>query len=75
MGGDNFANFKITEAIGENKIKIIPEFLIVGGNGEANPMSGLLGLELLKKFQGQNQDNSVKTIEVKEEVKEEPKKK
>jgi uncharacterized membrane protein YqiK len=79
MGGDNFANYKITEAIGENKIKIIPEFLIVGGNGEANPMSGLLGLELLKKFQGKDQDNSVKTIEVKEsvksEVKEESKKK
>ena len=49
MGNDNFTNLKVIEAIGENGIKIIPEILINGGNGETSPISGLLGLELLKQ--------------------------
>jgi uncharacterized membrane protein YqiK len=52
MGGDNFAKFKITEMIGTNGIKIIPEILITGGDGGSNgPISGLLGMELLKQIQ------------------------
>jgi uncharacterized membrane protein YqiK len=47
MGGDNFAKYKITEEIGKNGIKIIPEVLI-SGNGDGNPVQGLLGMELLK---------------------------
>lgn len=52
MGGDNFTQFKITEAIGTNKIKVIPEVLIAGGNGDGSngPISGLLGLELMKQL-------------------------
>ena len=52
MGGDNFAKFKITESIGMNHIKIIPDILINGGNGSGDSsngaMNGLLGMELLK---------------------------
>lgn len=48
MGDDNFAKFKITEEIGKNKIKIIPDILIGGGNGESSPLNGLLGMELIK---------------------------
>ena len=48
MGGDNFTKYKITEEIGKGKIKIIPEVLISGNNGEANPMNGLLGLKLME---------------------------
>lgn len=48
MGGDNFAKFKITEEIGKSGIKIIPEILISGGNGDGGPLNGLLGMELLK---------------------------
>ncbi len=48
MGGDNFTKYKITEEIGKGKIKIIPEVLINGSGGEANPMNGLLGLKLME---------------------------
>ncbi len=30
MGGDNFTKFKVTEEIGKNGIKIIPDLLISG---------------------------------------------
>jgi uncharacterized membrane protein YqiK len=58
MGADNFSKFKITEEIGKNRIKIIPDVLISGGN-DANPINGLLGMELLKQVQ-----NNVKTEEI-----------
>lgn len=49
MGSDNFGKFKITEEIGKNKIKIIPEILISGGNGgNGSAMDGLLGLKLME---------------------------
>jgi uncharacterized membrane protein YqiK len=55
MGGNNFTQLKITEAIGNNKIKVIPEVLIAGGGDGANgPISGLLGLELLKEVMKKN---------------------
>lgn len=46
MGGDNFTKYKVTESIGVNKIKIIPEVLINGG-GNGGPMDGLIGLQLM----------------------------
>ncbi|MFN8286415.1 MAG: SPFH domain-containing protein [Chitinophagales bacterium] len=51
MGGNNFTQLKITEAIGSNKIKVIPDVLISGANGDGanGPISGLLGMELLKQ--------------------------
>lgn len=52
MGEDNFSKFKIMEEIGKNKTKIIPEILIQGNEGNANPIMGLLGFELLEKVQG-----------------------
>lgn len=66
MGSDNFSKFKITEEIGKNGIKIIPEILITGGEN-GGPISGLLGLELLKQIQSNN-STEVKT-EAKVEVK------
>ena len=57
MGGDNFTKLKVTEAIGSNKIKIIPEVLINGGGDNANgPISGLLGMELLKEIMKKQQE-------------------
>lgn len=50
MGADNFSQLRITEEIGRGHIKIIPEVLITGGEN-GGPISGLLGLELLKKIQ------------------------
>lgn len=52
MGGDNFTQLKITEAIGKDKIKIIPEVLITGNGGDGGPngpISGLLGMKLLEE--------------------------
>lgn len=51
MGGDNFTRLKITESIGKERIKIIPEVLIAGGNGDGanGPISGLLGLKLMEE--------------------------
>jgi uncharacterized membrane protein YqiK len=51
MGADNFAKFKVTEMIGQNGIKIIPEILIQGGDGTNGSISGLLGMEMLKQIQ------------------------
>ncbi len=48
MGGDNFTKFKITEEIGKNHIKVMPEVLIGGSNGTDGPISGLLGLKLME---------------------------
>ena len=51
MGGNNFTQLKVTEAIGLNKIKVIPDVLISGGSEGANgPINGLLGLELMKQM-------------------------
>jgi uncharacterized membrane protein YqiK len=50
MGGDNFSRLKVTEAIGKDKIKVIPDVLIAGGaDGTNGPISGLLGLKLLEE--------------------------
>lgn len=48
MGGDNFTRYKITEEIGKNNIKVIPDIIINGGNGTEGSMSGLLGLKLME---------------------------
>ena len=59
MGNDNFAKLKVTEEIGKNGIKIIPEILISGGDGSNGPISGLLGMELLKQIQDKNNSKEI----------------
>lgn len=56
MGGDNFTKYKVTEEIGKNGIKIIPDLLISGGNGTDGSLSGLMGLQLLKML-GDNKED------------------
>lgn len=58
MGGDNFAKLKITEEIGKNNIKIIPNILIGGGNGTDGSMNGLMGLKLMQMI-GEDKNNTV----------------
>ncbi|RFS22000.1 flotillin family protein [Chitinophaga silvatica] len=48
MGGDNFTQLKVMEAIGTQQIRIMPDVLIGGGEGGNGPISGLLGLKLLE---------------------------
>ncbi|MEO6303268.1 MAG: SPFH domain-containing protein [Bacteroidia bacterium] len=58
MGGDNFTKLKVTEQIGKEKIKIIPEVLITGnGDGQNGPINGLLGLQLLDGIMDRNKKN------------------
>lgn len=67
MGGDNFAKFKITEEIGKNGIKIIPEVLIAGNGDSSSPISALLGFELMKQIQQKSETygniNEAKSVE------------
>ncbi len=63
MGGDNFTRFKITEEIGINKIKVIPDIIINGGSGTEGSMNGLMGLRLMeilndKKKEEQKENNA-----------------
>jgi uncharacterized membrane protein YqiK len=62
MGGNNFTKFKITEEIGKNKIKVIPDVLISGGNGGGtdSTISGLLGLKLMEMMNEKNEDKNDK---------------
>jgi len=56
MGGDNFTRYKITEEIGRNAIKVIPDVLIgANGNGVDGSMSGLLGLKLMDMMDADKQ--------------------
>ena len=66
MGADNFGKLKVTEMIGTNGIKIIPEILISGNDGGNGPISGLLGMELLKQIQEKKSQVSTATVETKE---------
>jgi len=64
MGGDNFTKFKITEEIGKNKIKVIPDVLISGGNagGTDSTISGLLGLKLMEMIGEKNEVKETKEV-------------
>ncbi len=75
MGSDNFSKFKITEEIGKNGIKIIPEILITGNDGNSNPMSGLLGMEMLSMLRNKQNEPQVINESVDEVVTEIKKKK
>ncbi len=61
MGGDNFTKLKVTEAIGKERIKIIPDVLIGGGNGDGSngTISGLLGFQLLEQMHKHQQQPPV----------------
>ena len=52
MGGEQFTRLKVAEIIGREKIKVIPDILISGnnGNGEGGSLQGLLGLRLMDEL-------------------------
>lgn len=69
MGQDNFTKFKVTEEIGKGGIKIMPDLLINGGNGNgSNAMDGLLAVQL-QKMMGDTQQPVETPAEVVEEKK------
>jgi len=58
MGDDNFTRYKITEEIGRNNIKVIPEILINGNGGTESPVSGLLGLKMMEMMDANKKMNN-----------------
>jgi len=48
LGGENFTRYKITEELSKGNVKLIPDILIGGGNGNGSAMDGLLGLKLME---------------------------
>jgi len=58
MGGDNFTKFKVTEEIGKNGIKIIPDLLISGNGGTDGSLNGLLGMQLMKMLGDNKHDDN-----------------
>ncbi len=48
LGGENFTRYKITEELSKGNIKLIPDILISGGNGNGSAVDGLLGLKLME---------------------------
>ena len=60
MGGNNFTQLKVMEAIGSQQVKIMPDVLIAGGGDSANgSISGLLGLQLLEQLRKKAEGNQV----------------
>ncbi len=58
MGGDNFTQLKIMEAIGTQHVKIMPDVLISGGGEGNGSISGLLGLQLLEQLRRKADSNN-----------------
>lgn len=62
MGGNNFTQLKVMESIANQKVKIMPDVLIGGGDNANGGISGLLGLQLLdqlaKKANGLAEDKN-----------------
>lgn len=48
MGGENFTKYKITEELSKGHVKLIPDVLIGGNNGNGTAIEGLLGLKLME---------------------------
>lgn len=61
MGGDNFTQLKIMEAIGTQHVKIMPDVLISGGGEGNGSISGLLGLQLLEQLRRKADSNNNNT--------------
>jgi len=63
MGNNNFAQFKIIEEIGKNKVNIMPQVLIMGGKdggGSGSPIDALLGMKVLENMDRLTEVNTVK---------------
>ena len=68
MGEENFTKFKVTEAVGNSKMKVMPDvFINGGGNGGNSALDGLLGFQLMKMI-GENKKDVPMTEDVKSTV-------
>lgn len=62
LGGDAFTRLKVTEEIAKGNIKIIPDILISGANGESGGVAGLMGLKMIEILSS-NKDASKDTTQ------------
>ncbi len=60
LGGDNFTRYKITEELSRSNVKLIPDVLIGGNNGNGSAMDGLLGLKLMELMDPERKDATKK---------------
>ncbi len=63
LGGENFTRYKITEELSKGNIKLIPDILIGGanGNGSGNAIDGLLGLKLMEMINPEQKNQKDET--------------
>jgi uncharacterized membrane protein YqiK len=64
MGNNNFAQYKIIEEVGKNKVNIMPQVLIMGGGqdgGSGGPISALLGMKVLENMDRLTDGNTKKS--------------
>ena len=61
MGENNFAKLKVTESIGINKIKVIPDVLIGGGANGGGALEGMLGMQLMNMM-SQNPSTTTQNV-------------
>ena len=66
LGGENFTRYKITEELSKGNIKLIPDVLIGGNNGNGgSAIDGLLGLKLMEMMDPEKKNLPEKTDEPK----------
>ena len=66
LGGENFTRYKITEELSKGNIKLIPDVLIGGNNGNGgSAIDGLLGLKLMEMMDPEKKNLPEKTAESK----------
>ena len=56
MGSEQYAIVRVAETLASNNIKLVPEILVSGKNGESGGgmIDALIGNEMLKKLQAEN---------------------
>ena len=56
MGSEQYAIVRVAETLASNNIKLVPEILVTGKNGESGGgmIDALIGNEMLKKLQAEN---------------------
>ncbi len=57
MGEENFTRLKVTEAIGQNKVQVIPNVLINGGSGAS--LEGMMGLQLMNSIMSEKEKKAI----------------
>ena len=67
LWAESLVSLGIAEEIGKNHIKVIPDIIMNGGNGGSdNPISGLLGMQLLEMLEDKKNAKDIARVIAKE---------